>query len=265
VPELDATASSPKTCGYDASDRDRRLAEIERYKRSRELRRRWEAAGVPARHAVKVKQLREATSGPWLEVYNRLRDQLGDGFIIALLGQRGTGKTQMAVCLIRDAVEAERTALYIRASDLFRELRSTFRTDADESERDVLQRICSVGFLVIDEAHEGAGTDYEARILTDIVDARYNRVLSTLLLSNLMADAFAQAAGPSIVSRMHECGGAIVCDWPSFRTPNDTPSRAPSPKRENEQVTESATVTRVGQQSSRPHLAPSGILPEQKR
>jgi DNA replication protein DnaC len=260
----DTTANSPRTCGYDASDRDRQLAEIERYKRSRELRRRWQAAGVPTRHAARAKDLREAASGPWVEEYRRLRNKVADGSIVALLGQRGTGKTQMSVCLIRDAVEAGLTALYIRASDLFRQLRSTFRPDADETERALLQRFSSVGFLVIDEAHEGGGTDFEARTLTDIVDSRYGRMLSTLLLCNLTPEAFAQAAGPSIVSRMHECGGAIVCDWPSFRTPNNTPSRAPSPKQENQQVTEEAAVAGSDRRSPRPPPARGGTLLQRK-
>jgi hypothetical protein len=38
-----------------------------------------------------------------------------------------------------------------------------------------------------------------------------------VLVGNLTVAAFAEVVGDSIVSRMQETGGALVCDWPSYR------------------------------------------------
>jgi hypothetical protein len=40
-----------------------------------------------------------------------------------------------------------------------------------------------------------------------------------VFIANQDKAAFAQSMGASITSRIHECGEAIICDWPSFRSP----------------------------------------------
>jgi hypothetical protein len=47
------------------------------------------------------------------------------------------------------------------------------------------------------------------------VDARS----CTVLIANLDAAEFAENVGDSIVSRIHEIGEAVLCDWPSYRKP----------------------------------------------
>jgi len=73
--------------------------------------------------------------------------------------------------------------------------------------------------LVIDEVQERGETEFENQKLTAIIDARYRQQRPTLMIGNYKNKAeFAASISPSIVSRIQECGGAIHCDWPSFRT-----------------------------------------------
>ena len=173
-------------------------------------------ACVPERHRKLISPAVLKEGNLWSESYARMRDKIGQGFLAAFLGPRGTGKTQMAVCLIDDACRNNRTARYVKALDLFRELRATFRDDG-ENELSVVRRFRKYHLLVIDEAHERGNTDFESRTLTNIIDHRYDDAKDTVLISNDSLQAFAAAIGPSIVDRLNETGEAIEFDWPSYR------------------------------------------------
>lgn len=144
---------------------------------------------------------------------------MAEGGLVVLLGKRGTGKTQLAVCLLAEACRAGKTGRYLKALDLFREIRNCYRKDGP-SELETVDKLCGLGCLVLDEAHERSDSEWENRTLTNIIDRRYDAVRSTVLVSNMDKAGFAESVGPSIVSRIHECGRTKVCDWASFRTPS---------------------------------------------
>ena len=72
---------------------------------------------------------------------------------------------------------------------------------------------------MIDEVHERAVTQAENATLINIIDRRYDARRCTVLIANQDKSEFAAAMGPSIVSRIHETGEALECDWPNFRRP----------------------------------------------
>ncbi len=156
------------------------------------------------------------TEGKWLEVYNTLEKALGTGFIYVLTGNRGTGKTQLGTSLIRKSCKLVEPALYTKALDIFISLREAYRKDGD-SESKIIKYFTSPDLLVIDAMEERGETSFEDRLLNHIIDKRYDSVRDTLLITNQTGEAFAESAGPSIISRIHETGGKIVCDWESFR------------------------------------------------
>ena len=86
-----------------------------------------------------------------------------------------------------------------------------------KSAAEVIISFLTPKLLIIDELQEAKGSDFEDRTLTAIIDGRYDRAVDTIIITNLTTDAMGEALGPSIVSRMRECGGGIECDWPSFR------------------------------------------------
>lgn len=191
----------------------------------------FERSGVPLRHRQKVRSLREreAREGPWLDAYRRLEGRLGNGFLISLLGSRGTGKTQLGVHLIHSFYGRytdppgnglsnyfSPPAQYVKALDLFRRIRDCFSSNG-EKESDVVGKLVRCKLLVIDEAHERGHTDFENRTLTNIIDARYDAMVDTLLISNDTVDDFSKNVGPSIISRLNETGEVIECNWKSFR------------------------------------------------
>jgi DNA replication protein DnaC len=145
--------------------------------------------------------------------------------MVCLLGQRGTGKTQMA-CEIARAFIARRvevgkeedfSVLYVRAMELFGALRGAFRKGSDQTEMDVMARFRKVPLLIIDEIQERGETEFEDRMLVLLLDQRYGDMKPTLILSNLARAELAASLGKSVVSRIQEVGTVIECNWKSYR------------------------------------------------
>jgi DNA replication protein DnaC len=135
--------------------RRREYEGILRRQRAEEL---FKASGCPERQA-NIGKIDPGSK--WQASLELLSGQLrfANGFIVAILGQRGTGKTQLAIALVRRACAAQLRCRYIKASDLFRSIRSTYgRSDKQETEEEVFNRWVSYDLLVIDESHERGET-----------------------------------------------------------------------------------------------------------
>lgn len=169
--------------------------------------------GLPPLHMER--QVR--THPEWSSKLATLRSMLGTGFIVALLGIRGTGKTQMAVELARDVINADKWARYVRVRDLMLRIRRGFQPDG-EKEADIIAPLLACRLLILDEAHERAESDAETVAMANIIDHRYAAKRDCLIISNHEPDRFRESVGTSIYERIVERGGVIVCDWPSFRS-----------------------------------------------
>lgn len=195
-------------------DADRHKYEVAAAERAAEAKRRtnWARVGLPTLHASTTSDV--DASAPWGKVYLATRAKIGNAALMGVYGPRGTGKTQLAAVLCKQVVGGNKTARYIRAIDLFAMIR-----DAQGNRRElaVVADFARCDLLIIDELHDRAGSDFEHRILNRIIDERYGEMLDTVLIANYTRAEFVEAIGPSIVSRMNECGGLIACDGPSFR------------------------------------------------
>lgn len=165
------------------------------------------------------------TSGPWFEAAKFTHTALKNGGIVVLYGDRGTGKTLMAYDLAANGdLQSEfgngspRPMIYRTAMEIFLEIRDTFRRDSELSELELMLELSDAALLVIDEIQERGETTFEDQKLTAIIDKRYRELRPTLIIGNYATKAdFLASISPSIRSRMNEGGGAIHCNWPSFR------------------------------------------------
>lgn len=201
----------PKEAAERKKDSDDQQEKIRQSKMDT-IRKHWNA---PERHASRM----ELVSVPeWDQTLSMLKGKMGTGFIIALVGSRGPGKTQLAVELMKHACQGLISSRYVHTLEIFIDIKSTYRREATRTERDVIAEYCSKPLLVVDECQERGETEWESRILRYIVDKRYQDKKDTLLISNGDADTIAANLGDSIMSRCNETGGLKICNWKSFRT-----------------------------------------------
>lgn len=164
------------------------------------------------------------------------------GAIVAMVGDRGTGKTsicaQIAIRRLWEDWEAasevqdytssqdrkpvpRRSTLYRKLAAIVSRLKALYadygaiNIERLESERD---HLAGVALLVIDELHECADdSKHKDRILADILDRRYAAKRDTILITNQPAQEFRETINPSVLSRLNEHGAIIPCEWQSFR------------------------------------------------
>ncbi len=179
--------------------------------RTMELRATW---GAPKRHAERSALDR---SGPWGATEKKLVPLLGGGLFVALIGGRGSGKTQLAVELMRETTRRQRSALYASAAEFFMAVTATYKNDSHETARDVVQRYQRPSLLVLDEFGRRTESKWENDLLFELLDKRYGAVKDTMLLSNQPKAELLDALGPSLASRMQETGGIIDATWGSYR------------------------------------------------
>lgn len=155
--------------------------------------------------------------GEWGQKLNSLRPRIGSGFMVAFVGTRGNGKTQMAVQLIRDATERLLSARFCTASEFFMAIKSTYKKESSETEFDVVVCYRAPKLLVIDEIGKRSDSEWENTLLFELLNKRYNDMTDTIVIDNRSSAEFQAAIGPSLASRIAESGGIIEFNWPSFR------------------------------------------------
>ncbi len=153
------------------------------------------------------------------DMMQRLHDAEGavnSGGIAALLGNRGSGKTQVAVCIMANYLATERGSVrYTTACEMFQFITETY--GGKQSTTWATDAFMRPALLVIDDCHERRDTQNEDQILTQIIDHRYRHERGTLLISNQRPDAFTRSMGPSITSRIWERGVVIQLPDVDFR------------------------------------------------
>lgn len=172
------------------------------------------SSGVPLRHCRLTHEMEQ--HGEWKANRDKLCGRIGSGFLVALIGNRGTGKTQMSVHAVVYNSKTQRRSLYCKAMEIFLDIRATY-TRPDASEKDAIAKYLEPSLLVIDEIQQRGETAFEDRLLAYLIDKRYDAMVDTILIGNLQEDAFKDSLDPSIVDRLRETGGILQCNWKSFR------------------------------------------------
>lgn len=177
-----------------------------------------ELCRFPHRH---VQAVESAASGESYEKMLSLKDRVvgrADSLLI-LCGDRGGGKTQMATWWAQCRLQAGMPCgWYYKAHDLLELIRQQYEGgQLAEDARRTLRQAKKTSYLVIDEFSELSGTEWERRTLTNLIDHRYDSLLTTILITNHKQQDIPAALGRSIWSRAEETGGIVNCDWGSYR------------------------------------------------
>ncbi|QBX69375.1 ATP-binding protein [Serratia quinivorans] len=145
---------------------------------------------------------------------------LAAGTGLVMTGSCGTGKNHLAVSMTKQIIRDHLADVEITdVMRLTREVKSTWRNGAERTETEVLNHYATLDLLIIDEVGVQFGTPAELAILQEIVNARYENILPTILISNLTFDQLKAFVGDRIVDRVTDGGSnRLVFDWPSYRS-----------------------------------------------
>lgn len=141
-----------------------------------------------------------------------------NGTCLILAGNPGTGKTHLAAGVANYLLENGSTAIYSTAMAAIRAIRETWQNKTGKTESQVIQDFVKPDLLILDEIGVQHGTEAEKLHLFDLINARYEAVKPTLIISNLELEAVEQFVGERAFDRLREGGGkAVSFDWSSSR------------------------------------------------
>lgn len=205
-------------CSDDARQA-REAAELEQRRQAAERRRAEALAerGVGARHLGKTFESFVAETpeqAKALEACRALADAVVSGKpmvpSLILSGAPGTGKTHLTCAIVQRCFDAGRNALKANVMQIVRDIKSSWRRDADLDEDGVLNLYSSPDVLVIDEIGVQFGSDTERLYVFEIINRRYERCLPTVLITNLDIAGLRQEIGERVLDRVREGGGRCL-------------------------------------------------------
>ncbi len=121
---------------------------------------------------------------------------------LVLIGNTGSGKTHLAVSVLREWVRVGKEAQFITAPELLMEIRESYRAESYRDESEIIDRYGAVGMLVLDDLGAEKTTDWSVDRLYLIIDRRYRDALPTVVTTNLSLEQIEKQLSPRIASRL---------------------------------------------------------------
>lgn len=131
------------------------------------------------------------------------RNEVNKGGFI-LRGCVGSGKTHVAIGILKGIIEKGYSGYYANVPDLLRRIRATYSKDADEDESDIIERMINCDLLVLDDLGAEATTGWVRDRLYIIINALYEKNKTLIVTTNCSLDELNKQIGERITSRICE-------------------------------------------------------------
>jgi len=123
-----------------------------------------------------------------------------------LIGPPGTGKSILASMILNELIITRKMQCrYVKISrDFYAQIRATFNSDSSQRTETVFNDIARQDVLVIDDFGVQSDSEWEQRMLYDLIDARYEAELPTIITSNIELETVRNLFKGRIYSRLTE-------------------------------------------------------------
>jgi DNA replication protein DnaC len=164
---------------------------------------------------------------------------------VVLIGDPGTGKTGLAIGLLRQALVSGRRGRFYKAQDLLDELYASL---ADRSTPRLFKRLANYDLLLIDELGYLTLNPQQVNAFFKLMDERYGRK-STIVTTNLdypqWYDLFnRKPLVDALLDRLQHRCITIRISGPSLRVPSNTESQETELKPSKKQTSKSKSMTK---------------------
>ncbi|BER92713.1 ATP-binding protein [Atrimonas thermophila] len=138
------------------------------------------------------------------------------GIGLVLCGPVGTGKTHLAVAVLKEAIGAGYSGLFQTAPELMYRWNATY-SSSGTTEEEFFRTLRDVRFLVIDDLGKGKWSERVAERLYAVINARYNELNPTVITTNLVGQDLRKYVGDAIADRLYDSCLFIEFKGKSFR------------------------------------------------
>lgn len=137
-------------------------------------------------------------------------DNPGKGLLMT--GREGTGKTHLAVAILKEVIAKGYKGLYWNVPELFLELRRRMDAGAEESEGDLFDAARRADLLVLDDLGAERSSEYVVDRLYVMINRRYEDDSATIITTNRTLPELKQQLSPRIASRIAEM--CVMVEFP---------------------------------------------------
>jgi DNA replication protein DnaC len=108
-----------------------------------------------------------------------------DGTGLLITGRIGTGKTHLAVGIVKELTNRGISCLFYDYRELLKEIQNSYNATVQTTELDVLRPVFETDVLVLDELGAVKPTEWVGDTVSLILNARYNDNRATIVTTNL--------------------------------------------------------------------------------